>query len=104
MTNTITFHVYEMRGGPLDGEYMLFTGTQAPTIYKHPLRETGGVHWTHMPPVAAVPDCHEYRVSHPGGDITLGRELVDELGSQLRAFVIEKMRTQGIPGLMVYDG
>jgi hypothetical protein len=104
MTTTITFHVYEMRGGPLDGEYMIFTGATAPTIYKHPLRETGGVHWTHMPPVAAVPDCHEYRVTQPGGDITLGRELIDELGSQLRAFVIEKMKTQGAPGLMVYDG
>lgn len=103
MTNTITFHVYEMRGGPLDGEYMLFTGATAPTIYRHP-RKSFAMGWTYLPPVAAVPDCHEYRVTHPGGDITLVRELVDELGSQLRAFVIEKMRTQGILGLMVYDG
>ncbi len=104
MTNTITFHVSEMRGGPLDGEYMIFTGAQAPTIYKHPRRAHAGAHWASLPAVAAVPVHHTYQVAHPGGDITLGHELVDELGSQLRAFVIEKMKTEGLTGLMTYDG
>jgi hypothetical protein len=98
------FDVYELCGGPKDGEYIAMRSPSSHR-YRFPAQDRAIICGGEIAVSAPMFHVHEYSVSRPGGTVCISQEISTHTpGLKTYDLAVAIARTDRVAGLMTYRG